>query len=675
MEKTKAKKHFYIDSKEKHFLYQMLKSQRLAPKAIKPMVNALGSLEKNHGIAYVIDRLKLMKMSLLKQVDETLTKEELRLFKGPFASLLTLARKSRRDFIRALRICCIYNRWCAHKATTKHWETFCLNISKETPKHGLHIRVSKKDRKVAKLIFAKSDFTDELPSSAEKVVPLSFELYGHRFTEAELDMLDHLDIAEQTSFSVLWRNREFLDRHLFPGTLIPYLNKRKRLRDLHRSYRTFDDNLVGKIGTILTDGGMKVRFIANPSRIYQVATTRLQDWALRYLKSLPESSAHNAESSWDWVSDHLRKKRRLFSLDLSSATDHFPLDLQYQLLQELLPEEAQADIQLWHDICKGEWSTPIGNTQYNCGQPMGTAPSFPVFAITHVMLLRTLGGDESNFKVLGDDVVIACPKLALRYQDALHRLEVKISLAKSLLDATIAEFAGRIIDKVGMMPVFKGRRSQLNKDYLGYARQYGLSSIPLLYPKRDQELVTLACKVQYGPYTHHVYDKKFHLGLPDDLFDTTLSHDKGNMYSNRDLSTLIGFPQELNFEEKGDKTYLHNKELAGPVKAKRSYTKDFTRRNTRLGALLDSLKGTAPQPIHVRGNANNVPLIEHINRDAVEQTISKDIKRVFESGLVNRTSACLEFGTSKVSRVHAKHVGRLLSSHLRTSKEHNLRSV
>jgi hypothetical protein len=248
------------------------------------------------------------------------------------------------------------------------------------------------------------------------------------------------------------------------------------------------DRVVGQIACLTKDRGLKKRFIANPHRFLQMATSRLQDACARYLRALPESFVYDQDQSVDWIVDQLKDGKRLFSLDLSSATDHFPLTPQVELLKELFPK-LDADINLWSDICQGQWTDPSGEVlvEYGKGQPMGTAPSFAAFTLSHIHAVRTVGGNDSNFRVIGDDIVISCPKLAEAYQDLMRELGVEISLMKSLLDDDKAEFAGRIIDIHGLWPVYKASPMSIAADPLGCVRQYGMAGLSLVSAKlRDK---------------------------------------------------------------------------------------------------------------------------------------------------------------------------------------------
>lgn len=88
------------------------------------------------------------------------------------------------------------------------------------------------------------------------------------------------------------------------------------------------------------------------------------------------------------------------------------------------------------------------------GQPLGYYSSWPLFALSHHLLVCRTGVIFTQYAVLGDDVVIADERVAGLYETGLKRLGVMISYQKSLISRTgSAEFAKRF------------RVRQLTKDF------------------------------------------------------------------------------------------------------------------------------------------------------------------------------------------------------------------
>jgi hypothetical protein len=106
----------------------------------------------------------------------------------------------------------------------------------------------------------------------------------------------------------------------------------------------------------------------------------------------------------------------------------------------------------------GPWIGLPKSTQtrwyYGCGQPMALYGSFPLFHLTHFLLLNSLAAslglpaDGRNFAVLGDDVIIFSEMLRQKYLEALKSLGVPVSQHKCY-EGALVEFAGFIITKCG----------------------------------------------------------------------------------------------------------------------------------------------------------------------------------------------------------------------------------
>lgn len=74
--------------------------------------------------------------------------------------------------------------------------------------------------------------------------------------------------------------------------------------------------------------------------------------------------------------DHVRQwgRVKLFSIDLSSATDRFPIDLIADVLRGSLPADY---VESWREVMVGyPFKSPSGSdVQYSVGNPMGAYSS------------------------------------------------------------------------------------------------------------------------------------------------------------------------------------------------------------------------------------------------------------------------------------------------------------
>jgi len=90
--------------------------------------------------------------------------------------------------------------------------------------------------------------------------------------------------------------------------------------------------------------------------------------------------------------------------------------------------------------------------RFETGQPLGFLSSWPLFALTHHFMVWFAAEQVypqakfSNVALLGDDIVIADPRVAERYLDIINQLGVQVSKQKSRIFHTgCFEFAKKFI--------------------------------------------------------------------------------------------------------------------------------------------------------------------------------------------------------------------------------------
>jgi hypothetical protein len=263
-------------------------------------------------------------------------------------------------------------------------------------------------------------------------------------------------------------------------------------------------DVVGNIGFI-QEPGYKLRAVANPNRVFQAAVSPLSQVLFRILRTLPWDCTHSQPKATRFVQDALSKGITVFSVDLSSATDLFPLSLQMAMLREMFAGYVGQDnvdskaalqaVKLFENLSTAKWKLPSGmKIAWSKGQPLGLKPSFPLFALTHGLLLYALNRfrHDNKFFVLGDDVVITSPDLNSRYREALTKLGCVISDSKSLVSSTLAEFAGKIITQYSSLPQIK-YRDMSDDNFVDIVRLLGKRSMILC--KRKQRRVLKAIEL------------------------------------------------------------------------------------------------------------------------------------------------------------------------------------
>jgi len=253
----------------------------------------------------------------------------------------------------------------------------------------------------------------------------------------------------------------------------------------------------GKIAFI-QEPGLKLRSVASPFLVYQLALRPFGKAVYRLARRLPWDCTHEQGKPILTLQDHLRKGKTVHSVDLSSATDYFPLEVQVKAMRSLFG--SIPDIDLFQALSQATWISPIGPVRWRRGQPLGLFPSFAVFTVTHGMLLKHLlhGHYKGQFFVLGDDVVILDDKLYDKYIKCLSDWCCPYSPDKSISSNQICEFGGKIITTNSVTSQLKWRELS-NDNFVDICRQLGKRSRVLL-TRRQREVydVIKHCSLPLG---------------------------------------------------------------------------------------------------------------------------------------------------------------------------------
>jgi hypothetical protein len=438
------------------------------------MVSRLLFWERHHGIKWVVSRLKSFQQSLLGKETPELRKHRDGTFYGDFRPLSRHARQSRKGLVNSLRVCRLYGLFEAKPPGPKEYRAFGDLIKQKTDhKLIVPLSITPEDMWLAAQAQKACGFSTHYPSDNTRAPTCKLTTKPTR----DFTFLDHgLTFARYPN--LVYSHYEFFER-LFRIHSIDFFERRISERDT---------DIVGKVVGLTKDRGMKVRFIANPFRTLQTALSRLKNATELLLRDLPESAVFDQERGVQWVAKKLEQGHKVSSIDLSSCTDFLPLAYQLDLLNTLFPL-LKEDISIFESISRSYWFTPSGEeVKWETGQPLGTGPSFSAFTLFHLFLVRSIGGDASNFRIIGDDIVMSSSPLVRRYLKVMEGLKVPISHQKSLFDSGVAEFAGRVIDRFGKMPVYKASPTDLVNDPLGVIRQYGSRGLDLV-PKNLRAMI------------------------------------------------------------------------------------------------------------------------------------------------------------------------------------------
>jgi hypothetical protein len=219
--------------------------------------------------------------------------------------------------------------------------------------------------------------------------------------------------------------------------------------------------------SIVNDPEGKARIICIFDYWSQMALKGVHDWAFNQLRLIPQ------DRTFDQNPFMIGKEGPFYSIDLTAATDRFPIALQVMLLESL---SSASVAQAWKDILISQevyvpWID--SNVKYNTGQPMGAYSSWAIFALTHHFIVQysaKMEGENlpfTKYMLLGDDIVIANKAVAERYKLNMSDLGVDVSLYKTHISETTYEFAKRWIrNGVEVSPIpLRGLLSSHGKYY------------------------------------------------------------------------------------------------------------------------------------------------------------------------------------------------------------------
>lgn len=229
----------------------------------------------------------------------------------------------------------------------------------------------------------------------------------------------------------------------------------------------------GRLIPLVKDGGWKVRWIASPYRIHQMALKPFGDRLFDLLREFPWDYTHCQEEAIPKLQKVLRAGIVCHSVDLDTATDHFPLNFQIHLLRQMNQSALwQESVGLFHALSRGGWEYGNELLCWKKGQPMGLYPSFPSFAVSHGLLLNHLSKGRDVFVILGDDVVIWDDDTYTRYMEVLKKWDVPISLSKSVSSNKLCEFAGAVITSTSVFRNYKWKNLD-DENFLALMQQFG----------------------------------------------------------------------------------------------------------------------------------------------------------------------------------------------------------
>lgn len=210
----------------------------------------------------------------------------------------------------------------------------------------------------------------------------------------------------------------------------------------------------------IRDKSCKTRVIAIFDSLSQIALRPVHKMLEDVLRNIPTDFTFNHLEGVNYLKS-ISRGRMCHSVDISSATDTIPVKLSEMILGVLLNPRV---VKFPEQFCKDVFAILTDRAfhlengkkvRYSVGQPMGAYASFPLLALTNHVLVQIAAarakvpvlkdGLFRLYAVVGDDVVICCPKTAEQYYILLEELDIPISKHKCLSMVNSFEFCHRVV--------------------------------------------------------------------------------------------------------------------------------------------------------------------------------------------------------------------------------------
>ena len=483
---------------------------------VHAMVDKIEHWKASSGEQWTVNRLKAMKQSVLNNLagipssSDWISRHPGGSFKGPFKALDRLT--TFREKVRVLNTIMVYSTMISTSPTPSQWQKFQQSAEHSPPEREVTaVSIGAEKRFVRDTLpsfgFSEPDPTvlDDLILSEERRAPSWSPKKGRTITVPEVKISEWLPLSCDSNFV----------RRSFSKYPEVFANLSKDLKPFFQAMPTSLSHPIGStkstadsVGKVsfIQEPGFKLRAVANPNRIVQVALQPLQRQLFAALRKLKEDCTYDQGKGVSWVSEQLSEGHTCHSIDLSDATNNFPLRLQMLTLRELMPKKWEPWLNLFEDSSKGPWrvldpSTKIErNFHWSKGQPLGLGPSFASFALGHHLLARMAcyhyGKDhgDGDYRILGDDIVIVGEEAKERYLTLLSQYGCPVSASKTISSDRMAEFAGKIVLRdEGTISPFKWKATS-DRSFIDTARNLGPGSIQL-FRKRQRSVIALISEI------------------------------------------------------------------------------------------------------------------------------------------------------------------------------------
>jgi len=510
--------------------------------AVNPFAGLLVRWMTCSGEEWTVRRCKALKLTLIQlraksRTSEPLARNRRGEIAGVVGSLMRWGLKSDKNFSKVLAAFMAYSHWTSSKVTSIQRKKF-LDAVRADPciiTDSLKRSLARTTREVIGrvTIHGRPQPLLTWKGSPNKRAPtLDGSVAQSEKLLLELKLLQCS--KTRAHVSSLW---DEIYSHCFEGIAASELFG----KEYQMNRVTFYDTQPMVAGEVhfLQEPGYKLRSIASPYRLFQVASEPLKDTLGLLVRSLPWDCTHGQDRAFPIIQEALKQGREIYSVDLSNATDYFPFELQKIVLETIFGEE-NPYVYLFSDIASSTWHSELGDIVWNRGQPLGFNPSFFTFTLTHGLLLLTLLGRkwDHEFLIVGDDVVILDRDLHVRYLSTLDQLGCPYSKDKTLVSCELAEFAGKVITQDIVIPQLKWHDVS-DDNFLDLARLIG-RRIRLLLSAKQQRVLDVFSGI---PDFVHPYGLNW--SYPGSNLESMISAGLQLAFKERVLDSLTGLSRHI----------------------------------------------------------------------------------------------------------------------------------
>jgi hypothetical protein len=220
--------------------------------------------------------------------------------------------------------------------------------------------------------------------------------------------------------------------------LLSYLQETSSMNSIetqHRNRKPAHSRLRVKY-----EAGGKARIFAIVDLFSQSALKPIHEFLMKWLKSQPTDGTNDHSFAAKAVREWTLTDQPIWSFDLTTATDRYPVFLQSRVMAAIFGSEIA---ELWEKIINDrEFLVPEGThaIRFNAGQPLGALSSWAAFAVTHHVHVQTSArraGREypfMDYRIIGDDISIKNDAaVANEYIGEMKEIDVPFSTPKSIL--------------------------------------------------------------------------------------------------------------------------------------------------------------------------------------------------------------------------------------------------